>query len=290
MGLIERHAVDIARAVITVLVCTAGMVFIGKYCWARDSYPVACASSDDHGKVVFETSYRVDNGRLGELCVGTKDDRLQRLWEKVEVLTPPQHLKYVTELSTFREHPTQSRGAAAFTQQVSAYPRRFRLSFNAASERDEAFEWVIVAHEYGHVLANRGKQTQPLLHRHDRCAGYFANNTCWRNGSLIDEWVKKFWTQEQINSLQAVDRPLAQQGRCDHDAGFITRYAASSPNEDFAESFAAMVLGHQPNNEQEQARIDWLASVPELRQFRDRAQVAGIRTQQIGISACGTKS
>lgn len=290
MGLIERHAVDIARAVVIVLVCTVGMVFIRKYDWSRGSYASACASSTDDGKIVFETSYRVSNGRLGELCVGTKDDRLQRLWEKVEVLTPPQHLKYVTEFSTFRQQPAQGSGAAAFTEQLSSYPRRFRVSFNADSERDEAFEWVMVAHEYGHVLANRGSQTQPLLHQHDRCPGYYADHRCWRSDSLIHAWVKKFWTQDQLNSLQAADRPLAQQRRCDHDAGFITRYAASSPGEDFAESFAAMVLGHRPNNAQEQARIDWLASVPELRQFRDRAQVAGVRTQQIGISACGTKS
>lgn len=283
-----RHLKDIARAVVVVLVCVAGMFALSRTSMGQADIHKACTSTSAKGTLSFTTSYRVANGTLGEVCVGKADPRLEELWRKLTLVVPQHQLRHLSEFSAYEATQPDVRSAAAFTQRTSIQPEGFRISFNQQSELDEFFQWAVVVHEFGHVLTGRNKQKMYMGRYKKRCPTYTDGNSCYRQESLLNQWVEQFWTREQLASLKARDVPYARNQRCAADASFISRYAATSPEEDFAESFSAMVLGHKAANPQQQLKLDWLAKQPVLREFRDVAQMNSVPQQQVSYAECGT--
>lgn len=282
-----RHLKDIARAVVVVLVCTSAMYALSQTSTGLADTSTVCTTKSDEYDVTFTTSYRVVNGVLGEVCVGQPDPRLEELWRKLTLVVPQHQRRHLSEFSAYESSQNRLQSASAFAQVTSYQPHGFRISINQESNLDEYYQWQVVVHEFGHVLTGRNDQRTFIGRYQKQCMTYLDGDRCYREKSLLNRWVEEFWTKEQIASLKARDVPYARKQRCATDAGFISSYAATSPGEDFSESFAAMVLGHRPANPQQKRKLQWLLNEPELREFWGLAQVNNVPQQQIAHHECG---
>ena len=75
--------------------------------------------------------------------------------------------------------------------------------------------------------------------------------------------------------------------RCADDDGFFGPYAATDPEEDFAEAFSAFVFRLDPATDGQSARLDWIEAQPGLTEFRDNADAAGLTPLDNNFDVCG---
>ncbi len=75
--------------------------------------------------------------------------------------------------------------------------------------------------------------------------------------------------------------------RCTDDDGFFGPYAATDPEEDFAEAFSAFVFRLEPATDGQAERLAWIESQPGLAEFRDRADAAGMTPLANDFDVCG---
>ena len=75
--------------------------------------------------------------------------------------------------------------------------------------------------------------------------------------------------------------------RCAEDDGFFGPYAATNPEEDFAEAFSAFVFRVEPETDGQDDRLVWIAAQPGLAEFRDRADAAGMTPLANNFDICG---
>ncbi len=159
---------------------------------------------------------------------------------------------------------------------------------DAGRPRDLTFTLL---HEFGHLLTLNSSQVQPDqavlqnpndLQVYDReaasCPQYFASVGCSKPNSYINQFFNTFWTtiyaqwspvnaaKDQSNYLYLLARFYRQ-----HAAQFVTPYAATSPEEDMAETWAAFVLKPKPAGDTIAGRkVLFYYSFPELVALRDQ--------------------
>lgn len=71
------------------------------------------------------------------------------------------------------------------------------------------------------------------------------------------------------------------------DDGYFGAYAATNPEEDFAEAFSAYVFDLEAMTDGQQDRLDWIDARPGLAEFRDRARAAGLTPLENRFDICG---
>ena len=132
---------------------------------------------------------------------------------------------------------------------------------------------LTMAHELAHVFTALPSQVDRGDAAFDRCDTFFNGVDCFRPDSLVHRWVSMFW-EEPADAIDVPWEPSVADGqaRCDTDAGFFGPYSASSPEEDFAQSFAAHVFGLEPRSDGQRERLAWMAAEPELAAYRERAR------------------
>ena len=79
----------------------------------------------------------------------------------------------------------------------------------------------------------------------------------------------------------------AGEQRCPLDAGFFGPYAASSPEQAFAEAFSAYVFQLEPDSRHQQQFLGWIDTQPGRAEFRDRAVQAGLGPLPTLFDYCG---
>ena len=89
-------------------------------------------------------------------------------------------------------------------------------------------------------------------------------------------WIDQFWTEDDLADLADPGVPDEEGGedRCDLNPEFLGAYAASHPEEDFAETFSAFVfdLGVAPGV---RPKVEFFEAYPELVSFRDKVETLG---------------
>jgi hypothetical protein len=129
-----------------------------------------------------------------------------------------------------------------------------------------------IVHELGHLITLNGDQVSTPESRielrglADTCRTWFTGDGCSREGSYMAAWVKEFWPDDLMEEWASIEE--SQLGRFvdDHEGVFISAYAATSPSEDIAESFAEWVLGRRNDHlgEVAAAKLAFFEGYPEL--------------------------
>ena len=125
---------------------------------------------------------------------------------------------------------------------------------------------------------------------HD-CLSYFVHVHMAQIKNLGDGHavIDEFWSDAELATLDPDEEASGAGGeeRCATDPGFFGPYAASNPEEDFAESFSAYVFDVPTETPEQQARVDWLADQPGLVEFRERAVDADLAPIDWLFEPCG---
>ena len=125
-----------------------------------------------------------------------------------------------------------------------------------------------VFHEYCHYLTLNDQQvsyeTAPSQGR------YTEEGMITHPESYLNAFYQAFWTDYLSDRLAD---PESTGFYLRHSDDFLTAYAATSPSEDIAESFAFFIMGDKAEGESIQARKqNFFYAYPELVTFRDQAR------------------
>lgn len=257
-----------------------------------DIHDVDCVeeapSGGDDG-IVFTSAHRVIGGELDEACFGEQDPVLVGAWDDLAAITPPGQLTDLTLFAGFEPDGDAETDTLAFVNNVDVDGTRFQMAVNVVEAEADPDELPLtLAHEFTHVFT----ATQTQLDRTDEaiedCDTYFNGEGCYLADSLMVGWVREFWDDGLIETVDPFDVTTDDvDARCAADEGFFGPYAATNPEEDFAEAFSAYVFRLEPDNAAQQERLDWIDARAGLTEFRDRADAAGMTPLANNFDLCG---
>jgi hypothetical protein len=243
----------------------------------------------------FTSVHQVVDGELGAVCLGEEDPSLLAAWDDLAAITPPGQL---TDLALFAGfvHPDadeQGDGAEttlAFVNAVDDEGTAFQMSIDLDqldTDRDQAL--LTLAHEFSHVFSTASTQMDRSPEAIDACDTYLTRDGCFLPDSLMAEWVATFWADGQLDGIDPEVDPSLEAGAelCSTDPSFLGEYAASDPEEDFAETFSAFVFDVEVDAPELQDKLDWMGEQPGLVEFRDRADAAGLAPLPNAFDGCG---
>ena len=237
----------------------------------------------------FIAAHYVVDGVLGALCSGDEDERLFEAWGALATIAPRGQLGDLGVFTAFEEAGAGDEVTLAFVQPLDADGTLFQMSVSLDEyEADPEEALLTMAHEFSHVFTAIPSQIDRTVEAAENCTTYDNGEGCFFEDSLVFQWVDMFWV-DYIDDFDPMVEASGAEGedRCAQDAGFLGSYAASNPEEDFAESFSAYVFDVDAATPEQQARIDWMADQPGLAEFRGRAEAAGLTPVRNGFDVCG---
>lgn len=240
--------------------------------------------------VAFTTAQVVVGGRLGAICFGEPDERITDAWNALSTITPQEQLADLGLFGGFESTEDGDEVTLAFVNTLDADGTLFQMSVNLASyDEDPGEAQLTMAHEFSHVFTALPSQIDRTDEAVDDCSTYFNGEGCYAEDSIMYRWILEFWGDGLIDQIDPYDEATGEAGqaRCDADAGFFGPYAASNPEEDFAESFSAYVLDIETFTDEQRERTEWIGAQPGLAEFRQRAAAAGIESPPSNFEECG---
>jgi hypothetical protein len=240
----------------------------------------------------FTSAHVVVDGELGAVCFGEEDQVIVDAWDSLAAITPPAQLGDLVLFAGFEPDGDAEADTLAFVNSVDADGSGFQMSINTVDALADPDELLLtLAHEFTHVFTATSAQLDRTDEAIDTCETYFNGEGCYRSTSLVSAWIDEFWTGPLLDSVDPLgddaDGDDGADARCADDEGFFGPYAATNPEEDFAEAFSAFVFELEPATDGQADRLDWIADQPGLQEFRDRAVAAGLTPLENNFEVCG---
>ncbi len=238
----------------------------------------------------FATAHVVVDGRLGDVCRGEENETLLDAWRLLETIAPARQLSDLAVFSGFESGEDGSEVTLAFVGPLDDEGSVFQMSVNLTESAVAGDELgLTMAHEFSHVFNGVSTQVDRSADAIDDCATYFNGEGCYTDDSLMWAWIEEFWSGGLIDEIDPLAEATAADGqeRCDREPGFFGAYAASNPEEDFAEAFSAYVFEVPAESGAQQEKLDWLAAQPGLAEFNERAVAAGLTPATYRFDPCG---
>jgi hypothetical protein len=218
----------------------------------------------------------------------------ENLWRYFAALIPAGQREYLNEFIIYTDGKDDE--LAAVSQSVTD-PARWDLWVDISdAEHPQDLTFTLI-HEFGHLLTLNAAQIEPSLRFFNNpddpdifyeeslsCPNYFAYEGCANPDSYLNLFIEEFWYDifdewADIDMEEDEDRYYE---RLDdfyytYEDQFITDYAATSPEEDIAESFSFFILAERPGGDSIAAeKVLFFYQFPELIRLR----------QQIAIGLC----
>ncbi len=171
-----------------------------------------------------------------------------------------------TELTAFILSTDGKGGMLASVEESSNQPQDWALNVDPLDASKPINLTYTLAHEFGHLLTLNSTQVtpdplylanpnNPQIYQQESasCPQYFTTVGCSLPNSYINEFFKFFWGKlfnewSQVNSEKDQNNYYANLAHFyeRHPTQFISTYAATSPEEDIAESWAHFILEPKP--------------------------------------------
>ncbi len=212
----------------------------------------------------------------------------QKIWVFFSAIIP---LEQRPELKEFLISTDGKGNMLASVEQSTNNPADWALNVDPVDAGKPQELTYTLVHEFGHLLTLNEGQVSPdmviLAHPDDpqiqqreaaSCPQFFASDGCSKPDSYINRFFQNFWPKifnewNQVNAEKDQANYLYLLGRFYeiHHTQFVSPYAATSPEEDIAESWARFVLTPKPAPESiADQKILFFYQYPELVQLRDQ--------------------
>ena len=232
----------------------------------------------------FTSGHFVVDGVLGEPCLG-EDDRLLHSWGWLRAVAGPEDLAELILLAGF-DAPSD---LLAYVEALNTGDGNvaFQMTVNLGqAEADDIELALTMAHELTHVFTGVAEQLDRSVDE-SQCTTYFEGEGCYTEDSFIARWVEEFWGDwiADIDPLNDDDEAALE--RCIADPSFLGSYAATNPEEDFAETFSAWVFSVPVDDPGLISKYEFFEADEYLASFKARVQAAGIEPLPNQFEGCG---
>ncbi|HEY2979986.1 MAG TPA: hypothetical protein VGJ22_02290 [Anaerolineales bacterium] len=211
----------------------------------------------------------------------------QRTWDYFTALIPADQRRMLTAYVVITDGRDDILGAVT---QVRS-PDRWALEIDIKDAEDPYDLTYTLLHEFAHLLTLNADQVTPSLavfnspedadvfeREAAACPRYFPGEGCSQPGSYLNTFYEQFWTDlyaqwsaiDQEPDLDTYQERLREFYRKHRDR-FVSEYAATSPEEDIAETWAYFVLSRKPNGDHKsEDKILFFYKYPELMRLREQ--------------------
>lgn len=279
--------------------CVAKLGSIPQSSGSSEYRPKAAGQGPNGPPAVVLVTYPVSGNTLGKPSFGDRvppelvpleQDQVaqQKIWDYFTAIIPEAQR---TSLAYYIVATDGKGGMLASVEQFSGQSGDWALVVDPADAgrpRDLTFTLL---HEFGHLLTLNSSQVRPdelvlenpnNLKIYEReaasCQQYFASGGCSLPDSYINRFFEQFWTSiygdwSTVNAARQDSNYLSLLSRFYrvHLSQFVTPYAATSPEEDMAETWAYFVLDRKPANDSTaHKKVLFFYSFPELVDLRNQ--------------------
>lgn len=190
----------------------------------------------------------------------------ERIWNYYANLIPADQRQQLDTFVIFTDGPENT---MASVQQTLDDPEKWLLAVDITDAGDPEELTYTLIHEFGHLLTLNAEQVPPdaeLLYQPDdealyeqavaACPRYFPGEGCSEPNAYINAFYERFWTEihaewDDINYIEDEDEYYAalDDFYAAYETEFVSDYAATSPEEDIAESWTQFVLQPKPTDD-----------------------------------------
>lgn len=230
----------------------------------------------------------VGDGNSNSGAVGADgDSRLLSAWNALADITPT---SLIADVSLLAGYECDGCDALAFVSALDDRASFFLMAVDVlAADADQNELLVTMQHELSHVFTQIPDEQLDVGGDGDACPTFHNGSGCFVAGSYMAEWVAAFWPDGLLAQLPADGSTSSDEdsdARCLADPGYAGPYAASSPEEDFAETFAAYVFDIDLPAALDD-KLGFFSAYPEFVEVRDNAASAGLGELPYEFEACG---
>ena len=264
-----------------------------------DIMTAALAESSDSEEQDFQyiVTYTVDGDQIydpyyEDVSAELQDEQddsasHQFVWNYFTAIIPTEERTFLAEYSITTDGVDNT--LAAVTQTYDD-PDLWALEVDILDISDTYNLTFTLVHEFGHLLTLNAEQVPPSvrvfnnpddsdIYKSERaaCPEYFPGEGCSTASSYINAWYDQFWVDiydewEEINYTEDDDTyyEMLDDFYYKYEEQFVTDYAATTPEEDIAESWSFFVLAPKPTgNSIADQKVLFFYAYPELVQLRE---------------------
>jgi hypothetical protein len=248
------------------------------------------ADVDDLG--IVTAMHFVVQGELQAPCYADggveNDPRLIDAWNALSTITPNELVSDVSLLAGFE--PCSDCDTLAFVSTLDDDATFFLMAVDVVSGENDPNELLLtMQHELTHVFNQKPGTQLDLDTDPGDCETYHNGTGCFTDGSYMAAWINEFWTDELLDGLPGDGAPNdddTAEAICDSEPTFLGSYAATHPEEDFAESFSAFVFDIDvPDSLSD--KMSFFTGYPEFVEIRDNARADGLSGLPNNFVLCG---
>jgi hypothetical protein len=213
-------------------------------------------------------------------------DTQKAAWKLFAAMIPADQRRMLAQFQVITDGPG---GILSAVEQVPGDPSHWILETDIADMPDRKNLAFTLLHEFGHLLTLNSTQVPPdaavssspnNITIRDKaaaaCATYFPGQGCSLSSSYVNSYFQQFWSSlyDEWRSIDRVDDEDRREARLrsfyrKYEDRFVDSYAASSPVEDIAETWAFFVLSPQPaGGSVSDQKLSFFSSYPELVMLR----------------------
>ena len=230
--------------------------------------------------VVADYPVRADSlgpATLGLATTGAANSCHHKLWNVVRAVYPPKELALIERFIVFEGAAGED--TEGFVEPDNSVGTRWTLAISIANAPDDQVAQALV-HELGHLISLNPTEVDMKTDSSNGCDTYPTSGACSLPGSILDGYVKtwpraelkKWYSIDEIVNNEAHDRALADLYN-QNSADFVSKYAATDPDEDFAETFAYWCLGAPLQTPTLAAKAAFISSRREVAGMAARCQL-----------------
>lgn len=240
---------------------------------------------EDDGPIL--SVYDVRDGILGPLCFGVESGAVVDAWDALAQLVPIEQRRLIGTFAGF-DAPEDPPDVVAFAGPIDDAAEEFTVAVEIdESEADPDELQLTVMHEFAHIFSQTPDQLELGVLAPD-CDTFHNGYGCFTADSYLWTFARRFWAAEDLDAVPGPDgfRQDVADRRCLENPDIPGAYAASHPEEDFAESFAAFVFSIDLPAAVH-PRLDFFHEFAELAVVRDNARAAGLAGLENNFDVCG---
>jgi hypothetical protein len=239
--------------------------------WLDETEPVD-STQNGSGQLQILATYVVSGDRINLVGLSSipakyeswqQDETLQqRTWEQITTIIPSSYRLGVTRFVLFSDGPAGALGAVEQPDQ----PGEWTIAVDIQDAQELSTLAATLIHETAHLFSLGPAQVETYLplfkHPQDEtlfaqgdaaCETYFVHEGCSLPDSHLNQFFNSFWVGiydewshiPRDEDFEARTRLLVK-FHDRHADEFVSSYAATSPEEDLAESFLYFVLSTEP--------------------------------------------
>jgi hypothetical protein len=210
-----------------------------------------------------EATYSVTPVEKITLASGTQSKAHTDAWELFSQIVPDEFTNKYVDLYEAQNNAKDD--TLAYVQDHGG-KFSFGVNFGTYGKEGKRDDVLTLVHEFTHILTLNDSQVE--AGNAGACGAlYDTGDGCALKNSYLQKFVENYWSKKDIREAQKGDASALYTQKPED---FVTEYAATSPEEDIAESFALFVLDTKPEITDSAAKqkISFFYQYPELTAVR----------------------